>query len=393
MPGTPANPTGIYELDWDQSANAPIFPIRDWRLQRDPAYPDRVRIISWPADPVRCGNYAARFELQRADRFQDSARSELTSSPTAPPPVELWYGFSIYLHEWAVDLAPEIVTQWHHNSNAGSPPLAIMTKNGRWAISERDFSSTGNQTIDTSIGMYDTNRWTDWVVHIKWSGGVLGELSIWKDGLPVQGFYKKTGQNSFPDLGNYLKIGIYKWDWARANPTSTTLVRLLYHDEVRIADGQSGSYALVAPPVRLYRYWSGAGSDHFYSSNWSDLQSGNSGWNYEWVQCRILPAYQSPDNNPPHPGAVPLYRYWNPQISDHFYTTDWNELGVGRFGWSLEKIEGYVFSTQLPGTVPLYRYWSASSSDHFYTTDWNELGEGNNSWTFERIQCYVFPAK
>ena len=39
---------------------------------------------------------------------------------------------------------------------------------------------------------------------------------------------------------------------------------------------------------------------------------------------------------------VPLYRYWNPQIGDHFYTTNWNELGNGRYGWGYEGIQCYV---------------------------------------------------
>ncbi len=42
------------------------------------------------------------------------------------------------------------------------------------------------------------------------------------------------------------------------------------------------------------------------------------------------------------PITVPLYRYWNPGIGDHFYTTNWNELGSGRYGWGYEGIQCYV---------------------------------------------------
>jgi hypothetical protein len=42
--------------------------------------------------------------------------------------------------------------------------------------------------------------------------------------------------------------------------------------------------------------------------------------------------------------SVPLYRYWNPTIGDHFYTTNWAELGAGNYGWGYEGIQCYVFT-------------------------------------------------
>jgi hypothetical protein len=40
---------------------------------------------------------------------------------------------------------------------------------------------------------------------------------------------------------------------------------------------------------------------------------------------------------------VPLYQCWNATIGDHFYTTNLEELGAsGSFGWTYEKIAGYV---------------------------------------------------
>jgi len=89
--------------------------------------------------------------------------------------------------------------------------------------------------------------------------------------------------------------------------------------------------------------------------------------------------------------TVPLYRYWNPGAGDHFYTTNWNELGTGNYGWGYEGIQCYVLSRQPAGSVPLYRYWNPEIADHFYTTNWGELGPGRYGWGYEGIQCYVFP--
>ena len=85
-----------------------------------------------------------------------------------------------------------------------------------------------------------------------------------------------------------------------------------------------------------------------------------------------------------------LYRYWNGDAADHFYTTNWSELGSGNYGWVYEGIQCYVYPSQDAGTIPLYRYWNGDAADHFYTTNWNELGSGNYGWVYEGIQCYVF---
>jgi hypothetical protein len=140
----------------------------------------------------------------------------------------------------------------------------------------------------------------------------------------------------------------------------------------------TGGVVLSQP---LHRYWNPQATDHFYTTDWNELGWGKYGWSYEGVQCYVF-AEQVP-------GSLPLYRYWNPVAGDHFYTTNWNELENGRYGWNLEGIQGYVFAQPGPGDVPLYRYWNPSIGDHFYTTDWNELGAGRYGWSLEGIQCYV----
>jgi hypothetical protein len=137
--------------------------------------------------------------------------------------------------------------------------------------------------------------------------------------------------------------------------------------------------------VPLYRYWNAGIGDHFYTTDWSELGSGRHGWAYEGIQCHVSPQRVT--------GFIPLYRYWNPTIGDHFYTTSWAELGSGRYGWAFERIQCYVTASRLSGTVPLYRYWNAGIGDHFYTTSWAELGSGRYGWAFEGIQCYVYPSQ
>ena len=135
--------------------------------------------------------------------------------------------------------------------------------------------------------------------------------------------------------------------------------------------------------VPLYRYWNQSNGDHFYTTDWNELGSGRHGWKYEHIQAYVHAAAT--------PGALPLYRYWNTTVADHFYTTNWSELGSGAHGWVYERIQCYVFPSQVSGSVALHRYWNSALGDHFYTTNWNELGGGAHGWRYERVQCYVFP--
>jgi hypothetical protein len=131
--------------------------------------------------------------------------------------------------------------------------------------------------------------------------------------------------------------------------------------------------------VPLYRYYNGQNTDHFYTTNRSEVDS-NSEWAYEGIQCYILPK--------PIPGSVPLHRYWHALAFDHFYTTDPNEIIRRPEGWSYEGIQGYVMPQQVTGTVPLYRYWG--HTDHFYTTSRQEIERTPEGWNYEGIQCYVY---
>ena len=145
----------------------------------------------------------------------------------------------------------------------------------------------------------------------------------------------------------------------------------------------------------LYRYFNGY--EHFYTQNINEIgttvpgQRGNHGYTSEGIQCSILSSRVA--------GSVPLYRYWNNR--EHFYTTNSNEIGVttpghvGHHGYRYEGIAGYCFPRQYHGTVPLYRYWNGA--DHFYTTNWHEIGThisghtGQHNYRCEGIACYVYP--
>ena len=270
----PSDPGTGYRLDWEQSSDRtlPGAAPPGWRREYllNPPHADgepSARPARRAAgEPVRDGNYSARFDLRVNDPVVPNTgtsgkRAELAATPVEPRRVERWYGFSVYLKDWTHDTrAAEIVAQWHQTggecSQGCSPPLSLQTDNRHWVISQnwqKRRSSPQYQFCRTRVGLYQINRWTDWVFHVEWSTGTSGKLEVWRDGRRLQGLGPINGRtDDFGDgvHGNYMKIGIYKWKWAQQPPQSDVSKRVLFHDALRIA-GQAGSLAGVAPrPVR-----------------------------------------------------------------------------------------------------------------------------------------------
>ena len=153
----------------------------------------------------------------------------------------------------------------------------------------------------------------------------------------------------------------------------------------------------VAP---LRRYWkaAGKGSDHFYTTNAYEIGTvfpglvGRHGYRSEGITCLIY-TYKVAD-------SIPLYRYFGPN-NDHLYTTNAKEIGTttpgqkGSHGYVSEGVAGYCFASQRCGTVPLYRYWNPSIGDHFYTTNIEEIGtatpgqKGKHGYISEGVVCNV----
>lgn len=91
-------------------------------------------------------------------------------------------------------------------------------------------------------------------------------------------------------------------------------------------------------------------------------------------------------------GLVPLYRLYS-HAPDHFYTMSTKEVtsAIARSGYTLEGIVGYVYPTATPGAIPLYRLWNPTTSDHFYTTSVPEREKASRELGYqnEGIAAYV----
>src|SRR5438876_4145128 len=115
-----------------------------------------------------------------------------------------------------------------------------------------------------------------------------------------------------------------------------------------------------------------------------------SGYHWERIECGVFPP-----NTAQPPGSVPLFRLFNPDTGDHFYTADANERdrAASQFGYRTEGVACFVMPGPSPGVIQLYRMWNGDAHDHFYTTDVNERNRAQavSGYADEGIAGFVFP--
>ncbi|KAJ3753737.1 hypothetical protein EV360DRAFT_30125, partial [Lentinula raphanica] len=126
----------------------------------------------------------------------------------------------------------------------------------------------------------------------------------------------------------------------------------------------SSSCANVANAVPLLRAYTLSGSDHFYTTNSTEMSNAlAASYSFEGDAAFVWSTQET--------STVPLYRMFSQNSNDHFYTIDANEtseaLSLGYAFESDSHIAGYVYPYSVCGASPIYRLYSSSGGDHFYT--------------------------
>lgn len=127
--------------------------------------------------------------------------------------------------------------------------------------------------------------------------------------------------------------------------------------------GSETAYADSMGRQNMYRLYNPNSGEHFYTANGIERdQLVYAGWRYEgigWVA--------------PVRSAHPVYRLYNPYAGDHHYTLNGNERNMlVRQGWRYEGIGWY--SADRNRAYPLYRQYNprAVRGTHNYTLNGNE---------------------
>ncbi|HRJ11071.1 MAG TPA: polysaccharide lyase [Prosthecobacter sp.] len=202
------------------------------------AQTDSLTIVTLP---VRAGQHAARTLLRASDPEVNGGQRAEFSDGKKLTRIEMekdyWYGLSIFLPREFV--APTktnaVLFQWHTQQGGPSPVLAIRVLDGDWLITS---NATEKKRLLARMP-FEKDRWTDWVVHVRWSAERKGFWTIWKDGVEVVN--ERDIVTQYPEtLGPYAKFGQY-------HSVGEVPQNVVYFDEYRVA-GPDGSYAAVAPP-------------------------------------------------------------------------------------------------------------------------------------------------
>lgn len=141
---------------------------------------------------------------------------------------------------------------------------------------------------------------------------------------------------------------------------------------VREIDDSSISSEVVA----MYRLYNPNSGEHFYTGSVEELEMLVSyGWQYEGI------AWNAPKNS-----GAPVYRLYNPNSGDHHYTMSGEERdNLVSVGW---QYEGVCWNSAGNNGIPLYRLYNpnADCGSHHYTGSTEErdflVSQG---WHFEGI--------
>lgn len=150
--------------------------------------------------------------------------------------------------------------------------------------------------------------------------------------------------------------------------------------------------------VPVYRFWSPKTSKHFYTIKEAEkdklITQYPEAWTYEGP---VYYVYKRASAS----GLVPVYRLWSSKVASHFYTVSESERASllddkSGQGWTDEGVVFYAYSEQsaAEGRKPVYRFWSDSLASHFYTIKETEkdklIAQYSDAWTYEGIVWYAF---
>ncbi|HEX5763373.1 MAG TPA: polysaccharide lyase [Solirubrobacterales bacterium] len=177
---------------------------------------DRISITS---DPVRQGNYAARYEVRPGDNIGDtSTRAEVGTWLEEREGEERYYRWYTYFTpSFPTNYPDEFVTftQWRADDESASYG-SFMVWGDR--IELRRDGTRWSAPLTTGV-------WHKFVYHVKWSPDPnVGFIELWYDDQLVMPRVHVQTMGGSPGnaVGNYVKQGLYKSDEI---PTS-----VLYHD-------------------------------------------------------------------------------------------------------------------------------------------------------------------
>lgn len=191
--------------------------------------------------------------------------------------------------------------------------------------------------------------------------------------------------------------------WVQAVPTFSDAEAIGQFKQTQAADGDQSHvkcgtavYVDAGALCPVYRFWSPISSDHFYTLNEAERDKLIVEYSHAWVYEGVA-FYANFDSSQPQ--VAPVYRFWSDVSLGHFYTMDPVERDklINEYPgvWTYEGVAFYSYAagSNPVGSRAVYRFWSPTVSTHFYTTDEDErdklLNEYSHVWIYEGIAWYT----
>lgn len=92
---------------------------------------------------------------------------------------------------------------------------------------------------------------------------------------------------------------------------------------------------------------------------------------------------------PETPGTTGFYRWFNPDLGDHYYSSDRTGGGQKLDGYVFEGTIGNIATSRMTNTRELYRWFNPSSGRHYYSTDPKGGTRLRKGYRFDGIAGYV----
>ena len=188
--------------------------------------------------PVRSGSQSIRFEVRdgdcgSSDTFDDCAndrsRHELSQTNAQAEGEEFWYHYSIYVPEISLLSGQEVVFLGQFQQSNGVAPLMFEDFTSGYGIRQND--ANYNWLFRGMLWLNSTfrNRWTDVLMHIKWSSGSDGFIKIYFNNALTK---ELTGANIQSNQSTIFHFGIYNAFISLCNCVEMP-TQIVYFDEIR----------------------------------------------------------------------------------------------------------------------------------------------------------------
>ena len=139
-------------------------------------------------------------------------------------------------------------------------------------------------------------------------------------------------------------------------------------------DAIYGNTTTITPEtlgIPVFRFYNPTTGARFFSDSKVEsgqIQSSGQGWQVEGIGFNAA----NPSNDP---NAAPVYRFYDAQTGDHFYTISQSEFNHANTlpTMSLEGVAFYEDASARPGDMAVYRYYDTGSGQHLYTASAAEM--------------------